>query len=421
MPTVRKHRSDHLIPLFAALLAIVGLIVIFAIGPQRANTLNNAFGLDYESNYFFMRQAVNVVLSVVLFVAAAKLPFKWVLWGGKALLGLGLLASAVLAIAGWAGSGLAQCAYGACRAIDLGITTFQPAELLKLGMLVYLAGFLGRRAAEGKLNKTETLLPLAVVSAVTLGFVMILQKDLGTSVVILAIILAMLVISGIKLWIIATASLAVLAIGVLGIVTSPHRMERLLTFSGASTGDAEEDDANAYHLEHAKMAIGTGGLFGVGIGNSVQATGYLPESINDSIFAIMGETFGFIGLVAVILVFSALLYRLLREVNLLPDPAARMLVAGVFAWIFAHVAVNMAAMIGVVPLTGITLPFLSYGGTSMIFVSMALGLAFGVSATTARIAQTGGPTGVKGEGSHENPSSRRRLGRAHHAYNIRIR
>ncbi len=422
MATLRRHRSDYLIPLFAALLAIVGLVVIFAIGPQRAHILNNAFGVDYDSNYFFTRQLINVILSIALFIAAAKLPFKFVIWSGKILLGLGILSSLVLAISGWAGFGLAQCTYGACRALDFGITTFQPAELLKLGIVTYLAGFLSSRAKEGKLNRSESLLPLAIVTSIVLALVMILQKDLGTTVVLFAIILAALVISGMKMHIILAAVSIVMLIGTLGIVTSPHRIERLLTFSGTSSGSTEEDDANAYHLNHAKMAIGTGGLFGVGIGNSVQATGYLPESINDSIFAIMGETFGFIGLVAIILVFTALLYRLLSSINLLPDPAARILVAGVFAWIFTHVSVNMAAMIGVVPLTGITLPFLSYGGTSMVFISTALGITFGVTGTTARVSSDILTKSLeKGDENEEGISRRRRFRRTHYASDIRYK
>ncbi|NYS36682.1 FtsW/RodA/SpoVE family cell cycle protein, partial [Streptococcus danieliae] len=127
-----------------------------------------------------------------------------------------------------------------------------------------------------------------------------------------------------------------------------------------------------YHIEHAKIAIGSGGFTGVGIGNSVQATGYLPEVVNDSVFAVMGETFGFVGLVSILGLFFALLMRVLKTADHLPNITMRLIVAGVFGWIGAHVMLNIAAMTGLIPLTGITLPLLSFGGTNMVFVAGAL-------------------------------------------------
>ena len=125
--------------------------------------------------------------------------------------------------------------------------------------------------------------------------------------------------------------------------------------------------------------IGSGGLLGLGIGKSVQATGYLPEAINDSIFAVMGETFGFLGLMAILALFTALLLSILRVSARLPDMRLRLAAAGVFGWVASHVIMNIAAMTGVAPLTGIPLPLLSYGGTSMMFIAAALGLVFQIS------------------------------------------
>ena len=176
--------------------------------------------------------------------------------------------------------------------------------------------------------------------------------------------------------------MGLLAIGALFIIIAPHRVARIATFlSGDTTASVEAEDRN-YHINHAKIAIGSGGIFGVGIGNSVQATGYLPEAINDSVFAIMGETFGFVGLVAVLLLFGALLLRLLKVADHLMDMRLKLIVAGVFGWVGSHVILNVAAMTGIFPLTGITLPLLSFGGTSMIFIGGALGLAFQLSRYT---------------------------------------
>ena len=169
----------------------------------------------------------------------------------------------------------------------------------------------------------------------------------------------------------------ILFAGVMSIVVSPHRMERLSTFQGGGDSDS------SYHIDNALLAIGTGGMFGVGIGNSVQATGYLPESINDSVFAVMGETFGFFGLAILILAFAFLLSRLLRMIPVL-EMEDGAIVAGVFGWVIAQLFVNVAAMTGLIPLTGITLPLLSYGGTSMMFVAYALGMSLQASKYTRR-------------------------------------
>lgn len=169
--------------------------------------------------------------------------------------------------------------------------------------------------------------------------------------------------------------------------------------------DAHDED---YHAKQAQIAIGTGGLTGVGVAGSVQSTGYLPESRNDSVFAIMGEMFGFVGLMAVIAVFFWLLYRLLRTVNFLHTFFGRMAAAGIFGWVTSHVMINMAAMVGAIPLTGIPLPLISYGGTSLLFVSAALGLTFQLSGWTAHVMMK------KGD-DDENTDGRRRIGRTHFA------
>lgn len=188
-------------------------------------------------------------------------------------------------------------------------------------------------------------------------------------------------------------------------------MERIGTFfsgDSAAHNSAEADDTN-YHIKNAMIALGSGGMFGRGIGQSIQATGYLPEAVNDSIFAIMGEIFGFVGTTVIIGLFAGLMIRLLRIADHLEDMSMRLAVAGVFGWLAAHVVMNVASMIGMVPLTGITLPLLSSGGSSVIFLAGALGLALQLSRLTAHH-----PVILKEE-SDENSRSGRRLGRPRYA------
>lgn len=398
----RRHRPDYQIALFMGLLMMLGLIVIYAIGPQRANVLNNLMGSSYSETYFFFKQAISIGLALVAFAALAIIPFSFLRRRAGLVLMVGLGACALLALADVAGWGIAQETLGATRWFNLGpLGSLQPAEILKFGVLIFGAVFLGRRVQQGQVNDVhKTLIPLGIIMAAAMFFVIVLQKDLGTGIALVSIMAVMLMIAGIdkKKGFLLLAAL--LACGVLLIIAAPHRMERVATFFAGDSVTSTDDEG--YHITHAKIAIGSGGLFGVGIGNSVQATGYLPEAINDSVFAIMGETFGFVGMIVILLLFSALLFRLLKVMDHLADPGMRLVAAGVFGWLASHTILNIAAMIGVAPLTGITLPLLSFGGTSMLFIAAALGLVFQLSRYTVH-------EGKLKETGYENPGSRRRI------------
>ena len=374
---MRKHKSDRIIGALTVILLGVGLIIIYAIGPMRVNVLNSTYGVDYSENYFFIRQLINVAMAAVAFIVAFKFPYAKLRKISKFAIILGLSLCVILALLALTGSSVAKCELGACRWFSINGLSLQPAEVLKMGLVLYLASLMAERSKQGRLASSDFWIPFGVISVVSLAFVVVVQKDLGTGVSIMAIILAMLLMSGVKMRYFLLTLAVVAAGGVIAIVSSPHRLERLLTFQS-------EDSSDSYHIENAKIAIGAGGLLGVGIGNSVQATGYLPESINDSVFAVLGETFGFVGLFVIVGSFTLLLIRLLRVSNYLADDEESLVVIGIFAWLAAHVVVNIASMTGLIPLTGITLPLLSYGGTSMLFTSAALGLALQLSCYTER-------------------------------------
>lgn len=408
---VRRHRPMYQIVLYMGLLLLLGLVVMYALGPQRANVLNYAMGTDYSDTFFFNKQLVSVIIAVVAFAACALIPYRWITEKYPTqifLAGIGLCVLLVI-MGALLHLPFAEATNGAYRWFYIGgLGSFQPSELLKYGALVFLSAFLGRRASQGKINDIqETVAPVAIAVVASLIVVVILQKDLGTGVSLLAIVLAMLVVSGMD-GVILAKIIGVLALGgVLLIVTSPHRMERMMTFFQGDRQLSVQDD-NSYHIQQARIAIGSGGLLGLGIGKSVQATGYLPEAINDSIFAIMGETFGFVGLMAILALFTALLMTLLRVSARLPDMGLRLIAAGVFGWVGSHVILNIAAMTGVAPLTGIPLPLLSYGGTSMLFIAAALGLVFQISRYTSHKPLEEGSSG-------KDLGGRRRLGRTRYA------
>lgn len=407
----RRHKPDYQIVLYMGLLMLLGLIVMYAIGPQRANVLNSSFGTNnYSNTYFFVKQSISLLLALSVFVVMAFIKISWIQkYAGKILLA-GFIACVALFLLGNILHlySIVECTNGACRWFNLGsLGSIQPAEFLKFGLLVFFAGFLGARMKQGLINDLQrTLIPLSIIAGAALLIVVVLEKDMGTGIVLAGIMASMLMIAGVSKKFGIGILIFGLVAGILFIVIAPHRMERVTTFfQGDSSSSASADN---YHIQHAKLAIGTGGLFGVGIGNSVQATGYLPEAINDSVFAIMGETFGFVGLVAILALFTGLLLRLLRVLDNLIDIRLKLIVAGVFGWVATHVVLNVASMTGVFPLTGITLPLLSFGGTSMIFVAGALGLVFQLSRYTSHRQH------VK-ETDYEDSSSRRGVGRSRHA------
>ncbi len=406
---IRRHRPDYLIVLYMGLLMLLGLVVIYAIGPQRANVLNNAYGSDYNSSYFFIKQIISLALAAAAFAATTLIPYSLLSKHAGKIVAISLIACAVLAVAGWANLSIAQKTLGATRWFNLGVFgSLQPSEMLKYALLIFTAGFLGSKVKNGKANDLrETLIPIAILAAISLLFIVVIQKDLGTGVSLVGIIMAMLFVSGLNRKNISIIIVALLIVGSVFIVSSPHRMARIVTYLKGDNTSSTSDDGS-YHIEQAKLAIGTGGLFGVGIGNSVQATGYLPEAINDSVFAIMGEIFGFVGAVTILLLFAALLIQLLKIMDHLTDVSLKLLVAGVFGWLGAHVILNIASMLGVFPLTGITLPLLSFGGTSMLFIAAALGVVFQLSHYTVH------SSNLK-EASYEDSSSRRGIGRSRYA------
>ncbi len=398
----RKHKSD-LIILFTTLgLMALGLIVIYAIGPMRANVLNSTYGTDYDPNSFFLGQLRSCALSLVAFFIAFKVvPYKYLQKYSKPIMIAAIIMSVLLWLLAKMGSSLARCELGECRWFNFGFISFQPAEFLKLALVVYLADFLTRKKADiGKWR--EFWLPLLIVCGISLGLVVVAQGDLGSGVALIAIIFGMILMSGVptRQYLIMVA--VVLAISVVAVATSAHRMQRIDAWVATLTGGESSD--STYHIENAMMAIGVGGFFGVGIGNSVQATGYLPESINDSVFAIMGETFGFVGLCLIVVVFGMLLLRMLKVARGTAEPDNRLFVVGVFSWMLAQVVVNIMAMTSLIPVTGITLPLLSYGGTSMIFIAFAIGCVCQLSCYTSREVIT-----------NEDISSRRGVRRTHHS------
>ncbi len=399
----RRHRPDFLMLLFLSILLLLGLVVIYAISPA----LTARMAGDVDQNMVMYRQLFYLASGLVAFGVMAAVPISfWTKLQGKLLVATIILGALPFILQA---TPIGLCANDACRWIDLGFISFQPAEAMKFALVIFLAGFLAARTQQGKLSDLhQTLIPAGLILLATAVVVIGLQKDLGTGITIVTIVMTMLFVAGMKARLLGIAAVSCLVVGVLFTIIAPHRIERILTFV---QHESSSSDAMGYHINQALIAVGSGGLTGKGLGQSIQAFGYLPEASNDSIFAILAEKFGFLGTVAVLAIFGALFMRILGIMDHTADPMHRLIVAGVFGWVFSHTVVNIGAMLGVFPLTGITLPFVSFGGTSLLFMLSALGLVFQISRYTNHVKPS---DNQKIGGLYDNRERGRGLGRTRH-------
>ncbi|HZZ99132.1 MAG TPA: FtsW/RodA/SpoVE family cell cycle protein, partial [Candidatus Paceibacterota bacterium] len=260
------------------------------------------------------------------------------------------------------------------RWLAFGPLVFQPAELLKLSLIIYLAAWFGGRNDRLR-NWSYGVMPFVIV----LGFaalLLVLQPDIGTLLVVSIIGLGMYFVAGISLKQLAGILLAGLFLLSLVIVIEPYRLDRLKAYLNPQS----DPQGISYQVNQAAIAIGNGGMFGVGFGQSTQKKfGFLPEPVGDSIFAILTEELGYVGALFTIGLFLALCFTLIQVANNTKDEFGRLLVTGVNIWIMAQAFVNIAAISGLAPLTGIPLPFISYGGTAMLSLYAGLGIVLNVA------------------------------------------
>jgi cell division protein FtsW len=400
---VRRHRPDYWLLVIAVFLVAIGVTVVYAISPALSATSGGS-GAHYIS-----RQLIAIVLSAVAFLVTARIPLRtWQRWQTPLLVvaALGTIVALVTPV---------NVLYPAHRWIRVGGLSLQSVEILKFALIIALAGFFTVRQQRGELGDTDkTLKPLGIALLILMIVVagpeaLHGQSDLGSMAVIIAIIGAMAVISGMPLKRIALigAALAVLVVFVISI--SPYRRARLTSFAHPNCLTA-----SGYQACQAITAVGSGGIVGQGLGGGASSYGYLPEAQNDSIFAIYAEKFGFVGVMILLGLFATLFARLRLLIERAPDTFSRLIVTGVLAWLSVQLIINVGAMIGLLPLKGITLPFISYGGTSVLFVGAALGLVFQISHYTSlnvRNVQRGHGGQRK---NNEDSSDGRRVRRAYH-------
>ncbi|TAK95845.1 putative lipid II flippase FtsW [Patescibacteria group bacterium] len=365
MQNEQSQKSDRVLVFGIFSLIAIGLVMVFGAGVIYAQTR-----FDGQQYYFFKRQLLfGVCPGLVLFYLAQRTPYQvWKRWAVPFFLGSLVL----LALVFFPGIGLK--AYGANRWIQLGSFSFQPSEMAKLAIIIYLAAWVESRGRKNIRDFIEGLLPFLGVLAI-IGFLILEQPDMGTVGVITLIAFSIFFAAGARV-----AHLAAIAgAGIVGLYAlikfEPYRLNRLLTFLDPGV----DPQGIGYHINQALIAIGSGGILGVGLGQSRQKFNYLPEPVGDSIFAIVGEELGFFGASLVLALFILIAVRGFRVARRAPDEFGKFLAVGITAWIVFQAFMNIGAITGIIPLTGVPLPFISYGGTSLVFLLTASGVLVNIS------------------------------------------
>jgi cell division protein FtsW len=303
------------------------------------------------------------VFGIILAIIVFKVPYSFWQKVAPLLIILAVVLLLAVLVPGW-GSKI----YGAQRWLRYGWIGIQPAEAAKLAYIIFLSAYF---------SKKVRFFPFLFITGLLAGIVLF-QRDLGTTFVICSIGLAIYFIAGGFLWQIVALIPVIVAATAFLIFTSGYRKARLTVFLNPNI----DPQGISYHLNQVLIAIGSGGLFGVGLGESRQKYGYIPEVTTDSIFAVIGNELGFLGSVILVSAFVLLIYRGFDIARAAPDKFSQLVAVGITTWIGLQTFVNLAGLTSLLPLTGVPLPFISYGGSSLVIILVASAILLNISCYT---------------------------------------
>jgi cell division protein FtsW len=368
----------NLLVVVTVALVLFGLVMVYS-----ATSASAALGNTNPTGYL-ERQGVYALVGFVLLVFAARTDFRKLRALAPMLVVTALgLCVAVLVIG--------ERINGARRWIGFGPAAFQPSELAKLALVVWTAAYLARRPPPQSLR--DLVRPIGLLVGVFCLLVLV-EPDLGTAITIVVMVSAMLLVAGTRLPTLAGAGAIVISLAAVASWASPYRRARLLTFL-----DPWKDPLGAgLQNVQAQISLGSGGIFGRGLGQGVEKIHFLPEAHTDMIFAVIGEELGLVGVAVLTAGYCAFAYAGLRTAISCRDPFGKRLAAGITALICCQAAINVAAVVGLAPLTGIPLPFVSYGGSSLVVALLSVGILLNIArgdarAKTASVPDSGGRDG----------------------------
>ncbi len=335
-------------------LTLLGVIAVADASAPQAQTFFN------DSFYFAKQQLIWGGVGLFLMLVATLIHYST--WKQFSTLFLGISLVSLVAVLL---PNLGTRALGARRWLNLGPVGFQPAEIVKLSLAFYFASL-----AEAEKPLLAYLIPLAVI-----GGLIMFQPDLGTTIIVFIIGFVQMFVAGVNLFYLVGAGLLGIVASAILILTSGYRRARLMTFFQNSIDPL----GSSYHIRQVLIALGSGGILGVGLGASRQKYLFLPEAATDSVFAVVAEEVGFVGATVLIILLVFFIIRLIKIALAAPDTFSRVFVAGVVAWIGGQIFLNIGSMVALVPLTGIPLPFFSYGGSSLTAILFAMGVVINIS------------------------------------------
>lgn len=358
----RRRRPDLvLLGTILALLAI-GMVMVYSSSAVKGY-------VQYDDPYHFLKMEVMwVTLGIAAMILAMRLNLEFLRQWAKPALILAIVLLIMVKI-----PGIGRNVNGADRWIGLGPLSIQPSEVIKLAMVLVMAQTLSIDPHKIK-SFRKGLLPVLGLLGLIAGLIM-LQPDLGTTLVVAGTTFFMLIAAGARVGHIMALGGTGIALVVAAIAAAPYRMNRILAFLDPWA----DPSGKGYQTIQALLALGPGGLFGLGLGQSKQKFLYLPENHTDFIFAMIGEELGFVGATLVILLFFLFAWRGFRVAMGAPDAFTGFLAVGLTGMISIQAMINMGVVSGVLPVTGITLPFLSYGGTSLVFTLLGVGVLLNIS------------------------------------------
>ena len=351
---------------FYRLAGLTGFLVVFGLVMVLSSSSIDSLVANRDAFYVFSRQSLYAVvgLGVMLFISSLKLKVIQNLVKAAVVFGFALQLSVPF---------LGITVNGNTNWISIAGFTLQPAEFLKVSLIMYIAWFVSNRDHELD-DPRRVLLPVLIVGGAALALVM-LGRDLGTAIIIALIVFGTLVIAGAPLRPLVQVFVGVAIAGALAAFSSASRMARINAWLNP---DAASSDAFNWQYEHGTWALAAGGVFGVGLGNSKMKWSWIPEVENDFIFAVIGEELGLIGALVVIGIFALLVSSLIGIMNRSDSSFGRIAIIGVIVWIVSQSAVNIAVVLGVLPVLGVPLPLISAGGSSLIATLGAIGIVLAI-------------------------------------------
>ncbi|HEY8773423.1 MAG TPA: putative lipid II flippase FtsW [Gaiellaceae bacterium] len=355
----RGHLETNVLVLVTIALVAFGMVMVYS-----ATSASAAIG-GGNPTYYLKRQGIYALLGVALLLVASRWNYRSLRHLAPVLV-LGSLLLLVVALAG------GQSVNGARRWIQFGGATFQPSELAKLSLGVWTALFLARRPVPRTLK--ELTKPIGLVTAVFCALILA-EPDLGTVIALCLMVGAMLLVAGAPVRMLGSASAIAGAVVLFAIWFEPYRRTRIFSF----INPWHDAQGAGFQTVQAMIGLGSGGFFGVGLGEGVQKVFYLPEAHTDMIFAIIGEELGLVGVTLVIAAYAAFAWAGLRIALNCQEPFGKALAAGLTTLVCGQAALNLAAVVGIAPLTGIPLPLVSYGGTSLVVVLATVGILLNIA------------------------------------------